>query len=121
MKPVLINGEVWHVRRVPPGDPILVDRTGTVRVATTDPVTRRINISADVMPPLLDRVLIHEIAHAITMSHGLLDPLRIQLPPELWVLVEEWSVELLEKHGIEAIMLASESLGRPVCVSGQCL
>ena len=121
MKPVLVNGEVWHVNRVSPGDPLLIDRTGTRRIATTNPLTRSINVSIDVVPPLLDRVLLHEVAHAITISHGLLGPLRMHIPPELWVLVEEWSVELLEKHGIEAIIATSESLGRPVCVSGQCL
>ena len=121
MKPVLVNGEVWHVNRVSPDNHLLVDRTGTRRIATTDPFNRSINISADVVPPLLDRVLLHEVAHAITISHGLLGSLRTHIPPELWVLVEEWSVELLEKYGIEAIIITSESLGRPICVNGQCL
>ena len=121
MKPVLINGELWQVNRVSPGDPLLVDRTGALCIATTDPINKSINISINVVPPLLDKVLLHEVAHAITVSHGLLGPLRAFLPPELWVLVEEWSVELLEKHSIEAIIVTSESLGRPICVSGQCL
>lgn len=121
MKPVLVNGELWQVNRVSPGDPILVDRTGVERIATTDPVSRSINISNEAIPPMLDRVLLHEVAHAITVSYGLLPSLRMQLPPDLWVLVEEWAVELLEKYSIEAIIATSESLGRPVCVSDQCL
>lgn len=121
MRPVSVNGEVWRVKRVHPHDQSLVDRTGNLRLATTDPATRTINISAGLTPPLLDQVLLHEVAHAITISHGLLSQLRDAIPPELWVFVEEWSVELLEKHGIEAIIATAESLGRPVCVMGQCL
>ena len=121
MKPVMVNGEVWNVRRVSPGDPLLVDRTGNMRIATTDPSTRTVNIASNVTPPLLDQVMLHEMAHAITVSHGLLGPLRAQLPPELWVLVEEWAVELVEKYSIEAIMLTSESLGRPLCIRGYCI
>lgn len=121
MKPITVNGESWSVNTVTPDDPSLVDRTGTRRIATADPATRSINVSSSVQPPLLDRVLLHETAHAITVSHGLLSPLRSQIPPELWVTVEEWAVELLEKYSIEAIILASESLGRPLCIRGYCM
>lgn len=121
MKPVVVNGEVWLVNRVLPGDPSLIDRTGTIRSATTDPVTHVINVSSDVTPPLLDKVLLHEVAHAITVSYGLLLPLRATIPDNLWVLVEEWAVELLEKYSIEAIMITSESLGRPLCIRGYCI
>ena len=121
MKPVLINGELWQDNRVSPGDPLLVDRTGDLRVATTDASTRSISLSNRLVPPMLDRVLLHEIAHAITISHNLLMPLRTQIPETLWVMVEEWSAELLEQHGIEAAILASETLGRPLCIMGYCM
>lgn len=120
MKPVVINGEAWIVRRVSPGDPLLIDRTGKRKLATTDQNLRLISLSKDVVPPLLDQVLLHEIAHAITVSHGLLIPLRATIPPELWYLVEEWSAGLVENYGIEAAVLASEALGRPLCVRGFC-
>lgn len=105
---------------VSPGDPRLIDRTQNFRVATTDPGTRTIYLSNTLKPPLLDKVVLHEVAHAITVSHGLLEPLHAVLPEELWVLVEEWSVELVEKHGIEAANLASKTIGRPLCISGYC-
>ena len=120
MRPFVANNEAWRVVRVPPGDPALVDRTGRRAVATTDPAGRVVRISSDVAPPLLDRVLVHEVAHALTVSHGLLDGLRASLPEEYWVPVEEWAVQLVEGHGIEAAELASQSLGRPVCVRGWC-
>ena len=121
MKPVLINGDLWNVYTESPDSPRLVDRTGNIRIGTADPQSKAIYISSAVVPPLLDRVLLHEIAHAITISYGLLAPLRMHVPPELWVLVEEWAVELVEKFGMEAMVLASESLGRPLCINGICM
>jgi len=109
------------VNRVSPAHPLLIDRTGTLRIATTDPETRTINVSTNVTLPNLDSVLLHEVAHAITVSYGLLQPLRSLIPPELWVIVEEWAVELLEKYSTEAIIITSESLGRPLCIRGYCL
>jgi len=59
------------------------------------------------MPPLLDKVLLHEIGHAVTMEYG--------------YKVDEESAQLIENHAAEAIALASEVLGRPVCINGICL
>lgn len=115
-----IDKDIWRVVSVEPGDPSLVDRTGVHRLATTDPDTRTISISSFVKPPLLDRVIVHEIAHAITVSHGLLMILRIGVPESLWIFVEEWAAQLVENHGIEAADIASELMGRPVCTGGYC-
>lgn len=105
----------------PKGNPLLIDRTGEFKYATTDPLTRTIRISSDVEPPLLDKVVLHEIAHAITISHGLLGPLRDSIPDSMWVHVEEWSASLMERHAIEAAILASQALGRPLCIGGYCI
>lgn len=121
MLPVLVNGELWKVELVSPDNPLLIDRTGEFKLATTDPVTRSIRISRDVEPPLLDKVVLHEIAHAIIISHGLLGPLRNSIPDNMWVHVEEWSASLMERHAIEAAILASQALGRPLCIGGYCI
>lgn len=120
MRPFTVNGDLWRVVRVSPGDPLLVDRTGTPRVATADPGDHVIRVSSKVLPPLLDRVVLHEVAHAVTMSHGLLGSIHEAVPEVLWVPVEEWAVQLVENYGMEAVALASEVLGRPVCVRGLC-
>ena len=120
MKPFVINGELWQVRRVPSGDWRLIDRTGSERLATTDPATRAVYVNNGVMPPLLDRVVLHEVAHAITLSWSLLGRLRSEVPARSWVPVEEWAAQLVEGHAIEAIAAASRALGRPVCVDGLC-
>jgi hypothetical protein len=121
MLPVLVNGELWQVERVSPDNPLLIDRTGTRTIATTDPETRVIRISSAIEPPLLDKVLLHEVAHAITISYGLLPELRNSIPDNTWVNVEEWSAMLLERHAVEAAILASKSLGRPLCIHGYCM
>lgn len=120
MRPFVVNGRLWRVVSVHPDDPRLIDRTGVRRIATADPSTSTICVSEEIAPPLLDRVMVHEVAHAVTMSYGLLDSLHDIIPVDRWVQVEEWAVELVEKFGMEAVALASESLGRPVCVRGLC-
>ena len=105
---------------MPPGDPHLMDRTGAITVGTTDPTVNTIYISTGIAPPFLDRVLLHEVAHAITMSHNLLFVLRQNIPRKYWTAVEEWAAQMVESHGIEATALASESLGRSICVGGFC-
>lgn len=120
MEHVIINGDIWRVARVSAGDPFLVDRTGNERLATTDSSSMTIYVSKAVKPPLLDKVILHEVSHAITVSYGLLEPLRAKLPPYLWVDVEEWAAQLVENHAIEASKIASGLLGRPICIGGYC-
>lgn len=117
----MTNGEVWGVVWVSPGDPRLVDREGKLTVGTTDPSTRMVHISTALVPPLLDRVLLHEVAHAVMMSNDLLGPLHSMIPHASRIDVEEWAAQLVEVHGVEATVLASESLGRPLCVRGYCV
>lgn len=114
MRPFVINGEAWRVTRVSAGDPRLVDWTGTERVATTDPESRTVYVNDTLVPPLLDRVMLHEVAHAIVASWGLRGSGRE------WSGVDEWGAQLVENHSLEALEAASTALGRPVCVSGLC-
>ena len=120
MQAFLVNGQDWRVVRVPVGDPRLVDRTGEQKLATTDPTTRTVHIRADLVPPLLDKVVLHEAAHVVATAHGMLGPLRATVDERYWVPVEEWAAKVTELHGIEAVDVASRMLGRPVCVGGFC-
>lgn len=120
MRPFCVNGQMWRVVRVAPDDPRLVDREGKRTVGTADPLTRTVHLSSSLRPPMLDRVLLHEVAHAATMSYGLMDAMHDRLPQKWWVFVEEWAAQLVENHGIEAASAASQSLGRPVCIGGFC-
>jgi len=121
MLPVLIDGDLWRVERVSPDSPFLIDRTGNIKLATTDPVDKVIRVSSELSLPLFDKVLVHEMAHAIMVSHGLLGPLRANIDPDYWTFVEEWSAGFMEKHALEAVILTSKSLGRPLCIGGYCI
>ena len=120
MKPVVINGKAWRVVRVSPDDPRLIDRLGLKTLGTTDPRTMTIHISNAIEPPLLDRVLLHEIAHAVTISYGLVDALHEHIPSKYWVWLEEWACHIVETYSLEASRLATKVLSRPVCVRGFC-
>ena len=120
MRPFVINSDLWRVVRVPAGDPRLIDRTGSERMATTDQRGMTIYLLDTLRPPLLDRVMLHEVAHAITVSWGLLPRVRSDTLRGDVVGVEEWAAQLVENHAMEAVQAASEALGRPVCVRGLC-
>lgn len=120
MYPFVINGDVWRVARVPAGDPSLIDRTDTPRLAVTDARDRTVYVRNDLTPPLLDRVVLHEVAHAITVSWGLLPEVRSGTLRGDIVGVEEWSAQLVENHAMEAVQAARRALGRPICVRGLC-
>lgn len=68
--PIVINGDVWRPQMVDPGDPRLRDRTGSTRIATTDPSTRCVYLSRDLREPFLDRVLLHEAGHCPGRWHS---------------------------------------------------
>ena len=120
MRPFVINGDVWRVARVPAGDPSLIDRTGGAKLAVTDSLDRTIYVRDDLMPPLLDRVMLHEVAHAITVSWGLLPEVRSRVVRGDIIDVEEWAAQLVENHAMEAVQAARRALGRPICVRGLC-
>lgn len=120
MRPFVVNGELWGVIRVAAGDPRLIDRTDTPRLAVTDASDRMVYIREDLRPPLLDKVVLHEVAHAITVSWGLLPKVRHDTLGGDIIGVEEWSAQLVENHAIEAVRAATEALGRPICVRGLC-
>lgn len=121
MSAFIVNGEAWGIVRVKSGDPRLIDRTNHYRLATTDPITKNIYIDVNVTPPLLDRVLLHEVAHAITISYGIIDNLHIILPSYLWTTVEEIIAQIVENFSIEAVIITSGSLSRPICINDYCL
>lgn len=108
MRRAVINGKLWRVIRVPVESPALIDRTGNLRLGTTDYGNRIIFISDHVFPPLLDKVLLHEIAHAATESMNLSGN------------TDESVAQAVENYGIQAVEVASNVLGRPVCVNGFC-
>jgi len=120
MRGFVVNGDYWNINVVSPGSPDLIDRTGVPRLATANPLTHTISIDSSLRAPLIDKVLLHEVAHAITMSRSILDWLKAYVPSDLYHNLEEWVAWFVENYSIEANVLASEALGRPLCVGGYC-
>lgn len=106
-----MNGYSWRVCFVDGDDPMLVDRTGTLTVGTTDPVTLRVYISRDLDGSMLTRVLIHELGHCTMFSFGLLDDIRRMVHPRYWLEAEEWVCNFIADYGMKIFTVAYDILG----------
>lgn len=107
----VLNGRPWTVIFVDPASPILVDRTGKLTVATTDPNTNTINISSNVTGYFLSKVLIHEIGHCALVSFNLLDDIHRMVIPEYWIEAEEWVCNFIADYGLFIFEAAYRILG----------
>lgn len=71
-----MNGYLWRIKFVNPNDKMLMDRTGKMTLATTDPNLATIFMSRSLSGALLIKVLIHELGHCALVSYGLLDDIH---------------------------------------------
>lgn len=111
MNSFYMNGYLWLVKFVDPYSPELVDRTGSLRVATTDPKSKTIYLSDELHGGFLKRVLIHELGHCTMFSFGLLRQLHRMVRPEYWIEAEEWVCNFLADYGLRVFETAYEILG----------
>ena len=106
-----MNGYSWRVCYVDADDPMLVDRTGRVTVATTDPGTLTVYILRDLDGEFLTRVLIHELGHCAMFSFGLLDDIHRMVHPRYWLEAEEWVCNFIADYGMTIFDTAYAILG----------
>lgn len=106
-----LNGITWRIQIVPPSSHYLTDRTGLIRVATTDPDTNRIYLSNRLRGNFKIRVLLHELGHATMVSYGLLDELHHFIEPEYWIEAEEWVCNFIADYGRKIFSVAYKELG----------
>lgn len=111
MKTFYMNGILWHVKFVSPHSDWLVDRTGTLTVATTDPATSTVYLSDSLEGEFLLHVLIHELGHCILASYSLLDDIHRMVCPEYWIEMEEWICNFIANYGWQIFTDAYEILG----------
>lgn len=102
---------LWHVVFVDQKSEMLVDRTGRLTVATTDPETRTIYLSNTLEGDFLNRVLIHELAHCVMISYDLLSDIHRMVYPEYWIEAEEWVCNFIANYGFEIFSKAYDILG----------
>ena len=106
-----MNGYLWKAVYVKPNDPMLVDRTGSLTVATTDPTTLTVYISNSLHGDFLNRVLIHELGHCAIFSFNLLPDIHRMCYPEYWVEAEEWVCNFIADYGLSIFEAAYYILG----------
>lgn len=106
-----MNGDRWEVRTVKARDPMLVDRTNTLTVATTDPKTKTVYLSESLHGDFLMTVFIHELAHCALYSFGLLNEIHRMTKPKYWIEMEEFICNFLSDFGLRIFRIAFSTLG----------
>lgn len=98
MKTIRIANDIWTIKTVAPNSSNLVDRTGNVTVATTDPTNKVIFVSRAITGGTLYKVLLHELMHAIMVSYELLDDISRMVKPERQIDMEEFICMLCSEY-----------------------
>lgn len=111
MNSFVMNGDLWQIIIVDPSDQMLVDRTGTRTVATTDPMAKCVYLSSTLHGDFLIRVLIHELGHCAMISFNLLDDIRNSVYPSKWIDAEEWICNFIADYGFKIFSVAYSVLG----------
>lgn len=106
-----MGGDVWRVSFVDHESRLLIDRTGHLRVATTDPETNTVYLSKELSGDMLVRVLIHEMGHCAMVSYGLMNELHRLVKPWKRVEAEEWVCNFLADYGMRIFERARRVLG----------
>lgn len=109
-----MNGIVWEIIYVNPNDKRLIDRTGSIRMATTDPKINQIclsNILNYFDASFLLTVLIHELSHCALFSFDMLDDIHQMVKPEYWIEAEEWVCNFIADYGLIIYKIAYDIFG----------
>lgn len=114
MRYFMMNGRVWNVKYVEPNSSYLLDRSGNMTVATTDPATSCVYLSKDLSGDYLRRVFTHELGHASMVSYGLIPAIHSMVRPEYWIEMEEWICNFIADYGFEIFDTARNILGDSV-------
>ena len=106
-----MNGLRWNVRWTNSADPILVDRTGSLTVAVTDPDTMTIYLSNQLRGDLLTTVVLHELSHAMMISYGYLEQIHRYCKKRYWIDMEELIANLIAQQAEEIFERAYDIVG----------
>lgn len=77
----------------------------------TDPSCLTIFMASSLGGPFFTRVLIHELAHAATISYGLLEQIHALVPRSNWIEMEEWICNFIADYGYAIFSAAYRVLG----------
>ena len=111
MDSFFVNGYLWRIKQVPYASPMLIEKTGTRTVATTDLITRTVYLLDTLEGSFFTTVLLHELGHVVMFSYGLLDDVHRAVPRHLWIDAEEWVCNFIADYGLQIFQIASTVLG----------
>ncbi len=106
-----LNKQPWDILIVKSDDSMLIDRTGRLTLATTDPSTRTVYLSDKLHGKMLTKVLLHELGHCTMVSFGLLDDIHKAVKREYWFQAEEWLCNYIADYGLKILQVTSKMLG----------
>ena len=95
-----IKNESWNIRFVPAGSRELQKSDGSYTIGVTDQSNNTVYLADHLTESMLDRVLCHELTHAVCMTYN------IYLPIE----TEEKLCNFMSDHGKEIIYLLDDLL-----------
>ena len=95
-----INGITWTIEYVEPNNPILRRNNGTWTIGCTDSKARTIYINNRLNNYMNQKVLTHEICHALIFSYGIYFDLQ----------TEELICDFIATYGLEIIELVEDIL-----------
>lgn len=90
---------------------MLVDRTGRLTIATTDPPTKTVYLSNKLYGDYLMTVFIHELGHCALYSFGFLDRIQRWVKPQYRIKMEEFICNFLADYGLMIFRTAYSTLG----------
>lgn len=111
LREFVMNGDLWKVRFTSPQNPVLVDRTHILTVAVTDPETMTIYLADNLYGGFLQKVLIHELSHAVMYSYDLVSEIHRMCKKKYWIPMEEFCANLIANYGSEVFGIAYSVLG----------
>lgn len=108
----VMNGYLWKVIFVRPTDERLIDRTGELRLATTDFLSCTISLNSELSGCFLRKVLTHELGHCVMFSYDILPALHAFVHPSRWIEAEEWVCNFIADYGDEILGLTNQILSK---------
>ena len=94
-----INGNLWKIKFVKSTSKYLIDRTSTLRVATTDPSLNTIFLSDRISGSFLKKVLIHEMTHVVLWEYDIISRIQKYCYPKFAIAMEEEICNILADYG----------------------
>lgn len=107
----ILNNYIWKIKVVSANSPYLIDRLGSMTVATTDPDELCIFLSEELSGDFKKRVIAHEMGHAFCFSFGLLQEIWDCCYPDRRIQMEEFICNFVADYGERIFEITYKIMG----------